>query len=173
MERVGAPTLSCLCKVVKSVNKVETYVMEQYESRLLDLGLEFADIEYAKEGQTWFLRIYLDRTDGAPIQLTDCEKASRLLSETMDADEAFPVERAYTLEVSSPGIERVLKRPKDFIRFTGETVKIRLYQAFHNQKNLVGLLTEADENGIVLRVNGEDASFLYQDIAKANIHFEF
>lgn len=147
--------------------------MTQYEPKMRDLELEFADVVYTKEGQTWFLRIFLDRTDQAPVQLEDCEKASRALSDIIDADAQFPVQRAYTLEVSSPGIERVLKRPKDFKRFVGETILVRLFQAHQQQKNLIGQLAAADDVSITLSVDDEVISIPYDSIAKSNIHFEF
>ena len=90
-----------------------------------EAGCELWDVEYVREAGTWFLRIYIDKEGG--VDILDCEKVSRALSDLLD--EADPIEGSYTLEVSSAGAERPLKRPGDFERFMGSPVAVKLYKA--------------------------------------------
>lgn len=155
------------------MNKVESYIWTTYEPVLETEGLEFSDVVYKKEGASFFLRLFIDHLDRSPVTIEDCEKVSRTLNDLMDQDPGFPIDKAYILEVSSPGIERPLKRLRDFHKFKGEMVRIRLYQAFEGQKNLVGILGDADEEKVTLIVDGESLQLAYKDIAKANLYFEF
>ena len=99
---------------------------------LEELAYELVDLEFVKEGQSWYLRLYLDKEGG--ITLDDCEKASRAIEVVMD--EKDPIEQAYYLEVSSPGLDRPLKKEKDFIKYAGEVVDVKLYRAQNKKKNL-------------------------------------
>lgn len=155
------------------MNKVESYVWEIYEPALEDRGYEFADVEYKKEGPTLFLRLFIDHIDRTPITIDDCEQVNRLLNDLMDQDTSFPIEKAYTLEVSSPGIERPLKRPRDFQKFAGEKVRFRLYQAVEGQKNFVAQVVKADDRGLTLDRDGTTLELPYEAIAKANLYYEF
>jgi ribosome maturation factor RimP len=108
-------------------------VREEYEKRTEELILplveknqfELVDVEYVKEGSTWYLRAYIDKEGG--ITVDDCEIVSRELSELLDQEDFIP--DAYILEVSSPGLGRQLKKEKDFIRSIGKEVEIKLYKA--------------------------------------------
>lgn len=155
------------------MNKVESYIWATYEPILEKEGLEFADVEYKREGPSLFLRLFIDQLDCSPVTIEDCERASRLLNELMDQDPTFPIDKAYTLEVSSPGIERPLKRPRDFQKFKGEKIRVRLYQALDGEKSFVADLIDANEEKVELEREGSPLSLCYKQIAKANIYFEF
>ena len=98
-------------------------------------GCSLWDVEYVKEAGTWYLRIYIDKETG--VSIDDCEAVSRPLSDALD--EADPIEGSYTLEVSSAGADRVLKKPEHFQRFCGEEVEVRLYRPKDGKKDFVGL----------------------------------
>ena len=111
---------------------------EQYEQRTETLLLpiieknrfELVDVEYVKEGGTWYLRAYIDKPGG--ITVDDCEVVNRALGELLDEEDFM--EESYVLEVSSPGLGRPLKKEKDFLRSIGEEVEIRTYRAVEGQK---------------------------------------
>ena len=88
-----------------------------------ELGYEVWDVEFVKEGSGWFLRVTIDSDDG--IDIDDCEKVSRAISPILD--EVDPIEQNYTLEVSSPGLERTLRKPEHFESCIGEEIEVRLY----------------------------------------------
>lgn len=156
------------------MTKIEKYV---YLKILEAAGedIEIVDVTYDIQGQRRFLRIFIDKVDlNEKISIDDCEKLSRLINDIFDMDEEFPITQAYTLEVSSPGIERPLNRPEHFIKFIGEKIRLKLYQAIDNQKNFICLLLNANEEEIqVKNDSGKEFTITYDLIAKANIYFEF
>ena len=109
--------------------KVEALVLPIVEAN----NFELVDVEYVKEAGTWYLRIYIDKEGG--IFINDCELVSRALSEIMDQDD--PIEDAYILEVSSPGLGRPIKKDKDFQRNLGDEVEVRTYKPINKQKEFV------------------------------------
>ena len=88
-------------------------------------GVELWDVEYLKEAGQWYLRVYIDKDGG--ISINDCENFSRALDPILDEED--PIPESYIFEVSSAGVERVLKRPSDFQKFLGSKVEVKLYQA--------------------------------------------
>lgn len=122
------------------MSKKENYEQKTEEILLPiteEYGFELVDVEYVKEGSTWYLRAYIDKPGG--IDINDCEKVSRRLSDLLD--EKDYIEDAYILEVSSPGLGRPLKKEKDFKRSMGEEVEIRTYRMIDKQKEFTGVLT--------------------------------
>ena len=117
---------------------------EEYESRterfllplLAEHNFELVDVEYVKEGGNWYLRTYIDKEGG--ITVDDCEVISRTLSDWLDKEDF--IADSYTLEVSSPGLGRPLKKDKDFERSMGEDVELRLYKPRDKQKEFAGIL---------------------------------
>ncbi len=135
------------------------------------LGLRVYDTEFLKEGSKKVLRIYIDKP-GDYIAIDDCETVSRGLSDRLD--ELDFIEEAYTLEVSSPGLERHLKRDWHFKEAIGETVNVKLFRPVNGQKVLSGILLSGDlREGIVLKVGEEQLSVDKQSIADVKISFEF
>ena len=101
------------------------------------IGCEVAEVEFIKEGSEYYLRVYIDRDEGS-IAIDDCEYVSVRLSEELDKKD--PISQAYYLEVCSPGIDRKLKREKDFLRFMGREVDVKLYAAIDGSKEFSGAL---------------------------------
>ena len=120
------------------------------EPTIEGLGYELSDLEAKFGGQNGFLRIFIDREDG--IGLDDCEKVSRAVSALLDVED--PVPGQYNLEVSSPGADRTLTKPAHFERFTGETVKVQTRFPIDGRRRFRGKLIAADEENIVLEVDG-------------------
>ena len=109
-------------------------------------GFELVDVEYVKEGGSFYLRAYIDKPGG--ITVDDCETVSREFSDKLD--EADFIEEAYIMEVSSPGLGRPLKKEKDFKRSIGKEVEIRTYRPIDREKEFYGVLKAYDENSVTI-----------------------
>lgn len=133
-------------------------------------GFELWDVEYVKEGSNWYLRAYIDKPGG--INVEDCEKVSRELSDILDEKDFIP--DSYILEVSSPGLGRPLKKEKDFKRSIGEEVEIRTYRMIDRQKEFTGILTKYDENTVTIEIEeGQEKVFEKSEIALIRLAFDF
>ena len=151
---------------------------EQYEQKTEEIllpiieehGFELVDVEYVKEGSTWYLRAYIDKPGG--ITIDDCETVSRRLSDILD--EKDYIEDAYILEVSSPGLGRPLTKEKDYKRSLGEEVEIRTYRMIEKQKEFTGILKGYDEGTVTIEIeNGTEKIFDKSDIALIRLAFDF
>ena len=149
---------------------------ENYEARTEELLLPIAeanqveiyDIEYVKEGGDWYLRAYIDKEGGVPIN--DCEAVSRALSDALDAEDF--VEDAYILEVSSPGLGRLLKKDKHFSRSLMEEVEIKTYKPVSGGKEFSGRLAAFDDRTItILPEEGGELVFDRSDVAAVRLAF--
>ena len=155
------------------MSKREVY--EQKTEELLlpiveERGFELVDVEYVKEGGTWYLRAYIDKPGG--IAVDDCEVVSRAFSDILD--EKDYIEDTYIFEVSSPGLGRPLKKEKDFARSMGEEVEVRTYRAIDRQKEFVGILKEYDKDTVTLEMeDGSERTFERNDIALIRLAFDF
>ena len=133
-------------------------------------GFELVDVEYVKEGGTWYLRAYIDKPGG--INVDDCEVVSRRLSDILD--EKDYIEEEYILEVSSPGLGRPLKKEKDFKRSLGEEVDVRTYRMIEKQKEFTGLLKDYDDATVTIEMeDGTLKTFEKSDIALIRLAFDF
>ena len=151
-----------MAKVTELVAKLAGPVVEA-------AGCELWDVEYVREAGTWYLRVYIDKAEG--VDILDCERVSRALSDLLD--EADPIEGSYTLEVSSAGAERPLKRPGDYERFMGSPVAVKLYQARDGRKEFAGVLS-GYENGDVTVIVGEvPMTFRKSEVALCRLRIEF
>lgn len=158
---------------VARMTKRETYE-KRTEELVLPLveahGFELVDVEYVKEGGSWYLRAYIDKPGG--IAVDDCEVISRALSDRLDEQDF--IEDSYILEVSSPGLGRPLKKEKDFVRAKGEAVEVRTYRAIDRQKEFTGILRGWDKDTVVLGMeDGTDMKFAREDIALIRLAFDF
>ena len=124
-------------------------------------GCTLWDVEYVREAGTWFLRVYIDKEGG--VSIDDCEAVSRPLSDALD--EADPIEGSYTLEVSSAGADRPLKRPEHFAAFLGAEVEIRLYRPVDGRKDHVGLLRRYRDGDVTVETAGAEKTFSKKDVA--------
>ena len=135
-----------------------------------EYGFELADVEYVKEGGTWYLRTYIDKEGG--ISIDDCEKVSRRLSDILD--EKDYIDDTYIMEVSSPGLGRPLKKEKDFKRSLGKEVDIRTYRMIDKQKEFTGILKDYDKDTVTIELDDETLkTFEKGDIALIRLAFDF
>ena len=150
---------------------------EEYEQKAEELitpiveanGFELVDVEYVKEGGTWYLRAYIDKPGG--IMVDDCEVVSRELSDILDEKDF--IDEAYILEVSSPGLGRPLKKEKDFARSMGKLVEVRTYRPIDKQKEFCGELTAYDNNSVTIDEEGTPRTFDKKDIALVRLAIDF
>ncbi len=150
-------------------SKIEAEVALNAEKISDKYGYEVYDVELVKEGPNKFLRVYIDREEG--VDLNDCESISRELSTYLD--EVDLIEDNYFLEISSPGIERVLKQNKHFESAIGETVRVKLYKPVNNAKEYEGILNSFNDDSISLDLPDGNVTIERKNIAKANIEFNF
>ncbi len=132
-------------------------------------GFELVDVEYVKEGSSFYLRAYIDKTGG--ITVDDCETVSREFSDKLD--EADFIEEAYIMEVSSPGLGRPLKKEKDFKRSIGKEVEIRTYRPIDREKEFYGILKAYDENSVTIDCEEKERTFQKAEIALIRLAFDF
>ena len=149
-------------------SSIATKVTPLCERVASELGYFIWDVDYVKEGTEWFLRIEIDKEGG--IDIEDCEKYSRAIDPLLD-EESY-LEGTYRLEVSSPGIERVIKNDFHLEKCTGEVVEIKLYSAIEGCKLVRGTLFSFDQENITLKDEIE-ITIPRKNIAKMNIYFEF
>ena len=129
-------------------------------------GCTLWDVEYVKEAGEWFLRVYIDKADG--VSINDCEAVSRPLSDALD--EADPIEGSYTLEVSSAGIDRVLRHPEHFDAFLGAEVEVRLYRPVEGRKDHVGLLRGYEDGDVTVELPTGAVTFPKKDVAQVRLY---
>ena len=126
--------------------RVESLLKEKIEA----IGYELYDVEYSKEGKNYFLRIFIDKTEG--IDLNDCEKVNNEIDEILD--EADYIKEQYFLEVSSPGIERIIRKEKHLKKYIGHEINIKLFKKDKNgNKEYQGILKAFDQENIELEEN--------------------
>ena len=151
---------------------------ETYETRTEELitpilermHFELVDVEYVKEGGTWYLRAYIDKEGG--ITVNDCEAVAREMNEILDQEDF--VEDSYVFEVSSPGLGRPLKKEKDYIRSMGRELEIRTYRAINREKEFYGILKAYDEKTVTIEMeDGQTMTFEKADIALIRLAFDF
>ncbi|MFQ5488942.1 MAG: ribosome maturation factor RimP [Gammaproteobacteria bacterium] len=129
------------------------------------LGYELVGIEYFPTGHHYILRVYIDKEAG--ITLDDCEIVSRQVSALLDVED--PIRGQYTLEVSSPGLDRPLFTPEHFSRFSGKQVKLRLSTPLNGRRNYKGRLQGLDDGKVMLEVDGARVDLPLEDIEKARL----
>ena len=138
-KRVGRPTLSFVQEGLTLSERLVDIIEEKTLPLLQEIGVMLADLELVKEGANWYLRFFIEHvSDDEPVTIEDCEAASEKLSAWLDEND--PIPQAYFLEVSSPGVERPVKKEKDFIRFQGSMVQVKTYAPIHGAKAHLGRL---------------------------------
>lgn len=146
-------------------NRIETAVEKIAEEILANTEYELVDVEYVKE-RDWFLRVYIDKEGG--IGLDDCQEVSGLLDDKIE--EQNIINDRYILEVSSPGLDRALKKEKDFKREMGKMIDITLYKAINGEKMITGKLTGYTKDNITI---DEAKDIALKDIALVRLHIDF
>lgn len=139
------------------ISKVTEYVTPIIEEN----NFELVEVEFIKEGSNYYLRLYIDKEGGFSIK--DCELVSRYLENKLEEDDF--IEKAYILEVSSPGIDRILKTDKEYVKYKGRIVDIKLFKPIDNIKEFQGELIGLFENQIIINENGKELKFNKKDVA--------
>ena len=139
--------------MAKGGSSVANNVRQLLEGEINSLGYEIWDVEYVKEGATWYLRITIDSENG--IDINDCEKVHRAIDPILD--DADPIQDAYYLEVSSPGVERELTRETHFEACKGEKIMVKFIRAVDGVREFKGVLEDFDGKLITLRLEDGNA----------------
>jgi ribosome maturation factor RimP len=147
------------------VDKLEQKLNDMFEPVVESMGYELVGVELAGSGSGTVLRVYIDSENG--INVDDCQAVSYQVSGILDVED--PVHGHYTLEVSSPGLDRPLMKPEHFSRFTGEEVKIRSSEAVLGRKNFKGMLDSFDGEYLVVMVDNEPYEIPLASVEKANL----
>lgn len=133
---------------------VVTQIEPQLEKALAVEGIEIVNIEYHREGGRFVFRVFIDHENGVGLDL--CQSASRIIADILDRED--PIPQAYSLEVSSPGLDRVLKKERDFEKFQGHKVKLKTFEPLDGQKKFIGILVGLIDDKIVLDIDGSQAT---------------
>jgi len=139
------------------------------EPIIREKGLELVDVEYIREGAHWYLRLYVDKDGG--VDMDDCSGVSHSVSEMLD--DKNPIPQAYMLEVSSPGLERRLKKEEDFIRFQGSLVMVNTTSQFQGFKEFSGNLIGLINDEIVLEYKNKRIAIPRALVKKAHLALDF
>lgn len=135
------------------------------EPSVVGLGYEFVGVELQGRGGRSLLRLYIDRSEGVTVD--DCERVSRQVSGVLDVED--PIRGAYTLEVSSPGLERPLFTPEHFERFAGERVKVKLDIPVEGRRSITGVLRAMREGCVVVLEDGVERVLPLDAIRRAHL----
>ena len=149
----------------------EKRLEELLKPEVSDMGYELVDLVFVKEGPNWYLRVFVDKDGGVTID--DCEIVSRCLEKILD--EKDPIEQAYFLEISSPGIDRPLKKKEDFIKYNGEIIDVKLYKSFEGLKEYTGKLVSYDEvtGAVCISVDDKEITFEKKDMSSVRLAVVF
>ncbi len=139
------------------------------EPILEEMGYELVDVEYVSIYGRWILRLFVDKEGG--VTIGDCARISEELGDLIDVKEFLRHE--YNLEVSSPGLDRPLKKEKDLSRALGKRVKIRMTIPLEGRRNFTGVLLRYGDGILHLEVDGQEVALSWPDVAKANLIYEF
>ncbi|KAB2954356.1 ribosome maturation factor RimP [Heliorestis acidaminivorans] len=149
--------------------RIEEKVALWAEPIAQELGLELVDVEWVKEGGQWYLRVYIDKEQG--IELDDCQNLSRKIDEMLDRED--PIAHSYLMEVSSPGIERPLKKASDFERFKGETIRITTFAPIDGSKEHIGQLVTRTKEDITILVDNQEKALPVNKVSSVRLHVNF
>lgn len=154
-----------------SREEVTAKVQEIAERVASSEGLEIVEVQLLGGGGARVLRIFIDKPEG--VTHADCETISQNVGTILDVEDVIPGAH-YTLEVSSPGVERKLTKPRDFERFVGQKVKVALRQPIENQRHFMGILKSFAEGVVTLEPSpGKSVQFPLDQVEKANLKFEW
>ena len=154
-----------MISATEAIEKIETIVAPILEERLLEL----VEVEFRPSGKRWLLRIYIDKEGGVTID--DCEYVSRELSRVLDVED--PIEHPYTLEVSSPGLTRALKKLSDFVRYKGRKCRIITGQEVEGRHEFVGKIVDTTGEDVLVQEKIDMFTIPICAIKKAHLEFDF
>ena len=153
-----------MISATETIEKIEAIVVPILEDRLLEL----VEVEFRASGKRWLLRIFIDREGGVTID--DCEYVSRELSRALDVED--PIEHPYTLEVSSPGLTRALKRLEDFARYRGKKCRIITRDEVEGRHEFVGKIVDTAAENVLVQEKIDMFTIPICAIKKAHLEFE-
>ncbi|WP_314347671.1 ribosome maturation factor RimP [Fusobacterium massiliense] len=133
-----------------------------------EMNLSLVDVEYLQESGYWYVRIFIENLNG-DLTLEDCSKLSSLIDDKIEE----LIEHKFFLEVSSPGIERPLKKIEDYIRFKGQKILLNLKNKLNDKKQMKATILDVKENKILFLIDKKEEEINFDEIGKANILFEF
>jgi ribosome maturation factor RimP len=140
-------------------------VWSELEPHLIEQGFELVELEFAAQGGRGVLRLYVDRSGGVTID--DCVAVSQLLGPVLDAAEY--ISDSYVLEVSSPGIDRPLRKPEDFQRFSGERVVLKSAMPVNGRKKFKGILRGISDGAVSVECDGQTYAIAIENVQRANL----
>lgn len=152
-----------------NINLITKQVSDLIEPILNGMKFELVDVEYLSDRGRWVLRIYVDKDGG--VTLDDCAMISGELGDLIDIKNF--VEHEYVLEVSSPGLDRPLKKEADFVRVIGKKIKVKTKAPVNGRRNFTGNLKDCREQKLVIEYEGGLIALGWTDIEKANLVYEF
>ncbi|RHA12116.1 ribosome maturation factor RimP [Megasphaera sp. AM44-1BH] len=147
---------------------IEELVAAEVEKIIAGTALELVDVEYVRE-RNWYLRVFIDKQGG--VDLEDCQAVSEKLSKILD--EKDPISDNYLLEVSSPGLDRVLKKEKDFVRYQGRDVDIHFFKPHNGTKLLTAVLKGRDGDVLTVSHDETEETLDMKDISQIRLHIDF
>lgn len=143
------------------VDTIETFA----EPLLADMGIELVEVQFRREGNRWVLRFFIDKEEG--ITLDDCASASREVSAYLEVEDV--IDHAYSLEVSSPGAERPLRKEKDFVRFAEKKARVKMREPVEGQRIFIGILQGVENGSVILDQDGQKILLDIAEISKARL----
>ena len=148
---------------------IETKVEELLKSIIENIGYELYDVRYEKEGKDYYLRIIIDKPEG--IDINDCENVNNAINDILD--EADYIKDQYFLEVSSPGLERILRKDIHFEKQIGNEISLKFFKPINKQKEMIGVLEEYCDGELTIKVENETLKINLKDIAIAKTVFNW
>jgi len=151
-----------------SEDNIISNIKELLEPLLYEKNLELFDIEFKGLGSKGILRVFIDKEQG--VTVNDCAQISRELGRLLEVHDVIPA--SYTLEISSPGLTRALKKPSDYLRYKGKTVKIKTLEDIEDRKVFKGILLDFVDETVSLQTDGVNYLIPYKNIEKANLELD-
>lgn len=155
--------------MVSKVHLVTKQVADLVKPILDEMGFELVDVEYLSKYGRWVLRLYIDKQGGVTID--DCARVSGEIGDLIDVKDI--IKHGYILEVSSPGLNRPLKKERDFIRATGKRVKVRMVTPVNGRRNFTGYLKNFEDGTLYVEAEGTLVALPWLEVDKANLVYEF
>ena len=149
--------------------KIEDKVENLIKTKVQELGYNLYDVEYVKEGKDYFLRVYIDKDGG--VNIDDCEAVSNGITEILD--NADYIKEQYFLEVSSPGVERILKKDKHLKSNIGANVQVKLFKPLDGKKQYEGILKDFDSDNIKIETSSQILEIERQNIGQIKTIFDW
>ena len=152
-----------------SIHVITKQVADLVEPILDEMGFELVDVEYLSKYGRWVLRLYIDKQGGVTID--DCAQVSREIGDLIDVKDI--IEHEYVWEVSSPGLDRPLKKEADFIRAVGKKIKVRMAAQVDGRRNFTGYLRNFENGTLRMETEGMMVALPWPEVDKANLVYEF